>query len=154
MTTNEVKVYSPQEVYDSHVYEILEGEELGYFINYSICANWQFDFIESLINTQTRVRVKLHGSDKISDNCVVIHVRSLWFDEIPIMVLLNSFDYENRCYESTYITNEEKYYEVIGYLHSLCKLPFSVINKDEKVLKSVEPNVDIYIQQVLNTVCE
>lgn len=142
--SNEVKVYSPQDIYDSHVSEVCEDDNIEYIIN-SIMPNCSFCFTKP----PTRINIKLHGYEYINDDCVVIHVHSLWFDELPIMVLLNSFDYNGRCYESTYITDEGKYHELIGYLHSLCETPFSVINKDEKVLKTVQPSVDIYIQQVL-----
>lgn len=148
-TTNEIKVYSPQDVYDSYVREVIESEEVGEVINSLFYGDFNFD--KFLINSQTRVKIKLHSYDKMNDDCVVISVMSLWLDEKPIMVLLSSFDPDARCYESTYTTDEYKYNELISYLHSLCQVStsFPLINKDEKVLSNVQSGVNIYIQQVL-----
>lgn len=139
-----IKTYSAQDIYESHVYKVVEDENLEYTINLYF-PNWLFKFNKLPI----RVKIKQHSNGEINKDCVVINVESLWFDGEPIMLSLSSFDPEGRCYGSSYITNEEKYYELITYLYSLCDNPSIVINKDEKVLTTVQPDVSIYIQDVL-----
>lgn len=69
-----IKVYSPQDIYDSYVYKVIEDENLSDTIN-SYFPNWLFKFNK----LPTRVKIKQHSNERINKDCIEA-LKEVWRD--------------------------------------------------------------------------
>lgn len=114
---HQVKLYSPQDIYDLGVDLVEYGR-----------ANIE-DFLQKIdmnleggaLEDDRRIEIKTHSTHKEI-------LRSIWFDNIPI-VLWVGFNSE------FYITNEEIYRNMINYLSQFIEIGCSIVPVDKPFLK-------------------
>lgn len=125
-----VKSYTLQEIYDSHVWKIDEGNNVHYLLSL-VQVNTYVN-----LNNQDRVKVKYHGY-----HCGSLYIQSVWLDDNPLMVIGSSDDDEK-----IYISDIHAYIDLRTYLMSFVNIRYKVVQANEPVLGIIG---DYYVQEIL-----
>lgn len=132
---SQIKSYSSQELYDSPVCEIEKGGDITYFIESFLI------YVDStLIKEQTRVTLKKHGKGYSR-----LNVHSLWLDDSPVLFQIEAGE-EDDSEEEVFITDINRYYELISYLQYFTYVRDKVVNPDTKFIKGIN---GFYLEEIL-----
>lgn len=137
---SQVKSYSPQEVYDSHVCEIEKGGDITYFMESFLI------YVDgTLIKEQTRVTVKKHGKGYSR-----LNVHSLWLDDSPVLFQLEAGEDDggDDSEEEVFITDINRYYELISYLQHFTYVGDKVVDPNTKFIKGIN---GFYLEEILES---
>lgn len=83
-----------------------------------------------------KVVIKCHAHQYIKGSDNDHTIKSVWFDEVPVMVMLEAY-VETYGTPDMYITNKEKYYEMLSYLYTFSEINIPVIDADDISLRDI-----------------
>lgn len=140
---SEVKVYSPNDIYTFPVLYVSSKEDIDSFMDFLDIQKAEDKWEEH----PYRVVIKCHAHQcvKGSDNDHTI--KSVWFDGIPNMVILEGY-VETYGIPDMYITDREKYYEMLSYLYTFSEINIPVISANDKSLREMG-HYHTFVQDVM-----
>jgi hypothetical protein len=117
------------------VCEIEKGGDITYFIESFLI------YVDStLIKEQTRVTLKKHGKGYSR-----LNVHSLWLDDSPVLFQIEAGE-EDDSEEEVFITDINRYYELISYLQYFTYVRDKVVDPDTKFIKGIN---GFYLEEIL-----